>query len=148
MGSSNVHELGLCTLVYVSRSTLSLNGDAAEVMDIVQVANARNALLGVTGALVYTELHFAQVLEGSARAIDELMASIRNDQRHRDVTVVAEHKTSSRRFGSWAMAYAGPSPYLDRHLKPLIAPRPSDRPRVELVEALVATMQELQSEKL
>lgn len=145
MTSSNVHELGLSALVYVSRSTLSLDGDASAVDDIVTVANQRNAILRVTGALVYTELHFAQVLEGAAQSIGELMDSILHDPRHCDVTVVAEHKSTSRRFGSWAMAYAGPSPYLDRHLKPLISPRSSDKPRAELVEALITSIRQLQA---
>lgn len=146
MTSSNVHELNLSLLVYVSRSTLSIDGDAAVVEDIVKVANIRNALLRVTGALVYTELHFAQVLEGPAPAIEKLMASIRQDQRHTDLTVVAEHKAASRRFGAWEMAYAGPSPFFDRHLKPLIAPRPSDRPQTELVERLITSMLRLHAE--
>lgn len=146
MTAPNVHEMNLSVLVYVSRSTLSIDGDAAVVEDIVRVANARNALLRVTGALVYTELHFAQVLEGPALAIQKLMTSIRQDQRHTDLTVVAEHKVTARRFGAWEMAFVGPSPYFDRHLKPLIAPRPSERPQTELVERLITSIQRLHTE--
>jgi hypothetical protein len=146
MSKSNVRELSLYTLVYVSRSALSIEGDAA-VDEIVKVANYRNAKLRVTGALVYTEIHFAQVLEGSKAAIAELMNSILGDQRHQDVTVVAEHKISHRRFPDWAMAYSGPSPYLDRNLKPLIAPRSWDKDRTELVERLINSIQRLQAER-
>lgn len=147
MSLSNVRELDLCTLVYVSRSELSIDGDKASIEEIVAVANARNAQLRVTGALVYTEIHFAQVLEGPRTAIAELMTSIRRDQRHCDVTVVAEHRITARRFSDWAMAYSGPSPYLDRHLKPLIAPRLSDKSQPELVELFITSIKRLQAER-
>jgi hypothetical protein len=147
MSLSNVRELDLCILVYVSRSELSIDGDIASVEEIVAVANARNAQLRVTGGLVYTETHFAQILEGPKAAIAELMTSIGRDQRHCDVTVVAEHRIAARRFPEWAMAYSGPSPFLDRHLKPLIAPRLSDKGRQELVELLITSIKRLQAER-
>lgn len=117
---SNVRELGLSSLIYVSRSSLSLDGDAEATEVIVATSIARNSPLKVTGALVYTELSFAQVLEGPAAAIRELMRSISNDDRHGDVTIVAEQRVSTRTFGAWSMAYDGPSPFLDRHIKPLL----------------------------
>lgn len=67
MNSSNIHQLGLSSLVYVSRSTLALDGDAQAVNEIACSANARNAHLGVTGALLYTELHFAQLARGQCK---------------------------------------------------------------------------------
>jgi hypothetical protein len=145
MGLSNVHELGLTSLLYVSRSTLPINGDAEALEEIIGVATTRNPPLRVTGALVYTQLHFAQLLEGPARSIEELMASIRRDQRHRDVMVVAEHSMATRKFSAWAMAYSGPSPYLDRQIKQLISPISSKEERVRLSETLIAAMQRLHS---
>ena len=50
MSSSNVSELPLCLLVYISRSTLSVDGDAEEVDRILDIAIARNGPLRVTGA--------------------------------------------------------------------------------------------------
>ena len=145
--NANVHDLGLSSLVYVSRSRLPVEGDADALNDIINVAISRNRPLRVTGALIYTELHFAQVLEGSLHAIDELMSSIRKDERHRDVTVVAKQVISARIFADWAMAYSGPSPYLDRHVKPLISPATAKEDRSPLVGALIANMQRLYVER-
>lgn len=147
MSPFNLHELGLSSLVYVSRSSLALNGDNDAVDEIVSIANSHNRTLRMSGALIYTELHFAQLLEGPACAIDELMRSIRRDERHCDVTVVAEQKISTRKFKDWAMAYSGPSPYLDRYIKRLISPATAEEERLPLVEHLITFMQRLDTER-
>jgi hypothetical protein len=65
--------LGLTTamtirsLLYVSRSRVAMPGGAAVVNAIVQGAVAWNGANGVTGALLFTERHFAQLLEGRTR---------------------------------------------------------------------------------
>lgn len=143
MQTSNVSELALSSLVYVSRSALAIDGDAREIDRIVEVSVARNRSLRVTGSLLYTQLHFAQVLEGPAPAIANLMASIASDQRHCDVTVVAETRIASRRFANWSMAYAGPMPYFDRQLKPLMNPLTTGAQSKQMVERLVSNLRQL-----
>lgn len=147
MTSYNVRELGLSKLVYVSRSKLAVDGDASEVDGIVDLAVARNSDLRVTGALLYTQLHFAQVLEGPRQAVTELFARIAKDPRHCDVTIVAEEKISGRLFPYWSMAYAGPIPYLDRQLKPLLSPLTSHERRLQLADRLVHDLQRIQVEQ-
>jgi len=139
----NVCEIGLVTLMYVSRSSLSLKGDYEEIEDIVQTAVPHNVKIQVTGALIYTEVHFAQVLEGPRAAVHKLMQSIGRDRRHSDVTVVSQHRIRNRRFGSWSMAYNGPSPYLDRHVKPLVAGSYLPRQGEETVERLFSNIKRL-----
>jgi Sensors of blue-light using FAD. len=141
--SGNVCGLGLVALMYVSRSSLPLKGDYEAIEDIVQTAVSRNAKLQVTGALIYTEVHFAQVLEGPPAAVHQLMQSIGRDRRHSDVTVVAQHRIRNRRFGSWSMAYNAPSPYLDRHVKPLVAGPYLRRQGEETVERLFSNIKRL-----
>lgn len=141
MNRSNVHELGLMSLIYVSRSTLAIEGDADAVNEIVSKSNSRNGPQRVTGAMIYTELHFAQVLEGPSRAIEELMSKIRRDKRHRDVTVLEQKTVAKRKFEDWAMAYSGPSPHLDRHIKPLISPVTLESDRLALLERLITFME-------
>lgn len=138
--TSNVHEIRLTRLLYVSRSALPPGGESA-VNQIVEVSTRRNAVLQVTGALTYTGLHFAQVLEGPGRGINELMASIQCDERHRDLTVVARQKATARRFTGWAMAFAGPSPYLDRQLKRLLSPLTTAVQMADQAEDVIAAMQ-------
>ncbi len=111
----------LRSLLYVSLSNLNLPGEAAEIDRIVGIARARNAALGITGALLFTETRFAQVLEGASAAVGEVMALIERDPRHRDIHVVLDEEITARRFDRWSLAYSGSSLVLDRKLKPLFA---------------------------
>lgn len=111
----------ITSLLYVSRSQPELAAKPGEVEQIVNLARTRNAERGITGAIIFTEAHFAQVIEGRKSAVDELMRSLRADKRHRDIAIVAVETIRERRFPQWAMAYSGPSFYVDRHVKPLLA---------------------------
>lgn len=103
-------------LLYVSESRLKLPDQEGEVDRIVHWSRSRNADLDVTGALVFTERHFAQYLEGPEAAIDALMASIGRDPRHREVRIVFRRPLAQRRFPTWALAYAGPSTFVAAHV--------------------------------
>lgn len=136
----------LASLVYGSRSALPRAGREWLVKDIVDCAILRNSDLGITGALVYTELHFAQILEGPASSLTLLMSTIRRDNRHRDIRILSENRIASRTFAGWSMAYAGPSPYLDRHIKRLLGPFRCKADHLKLCDQLIAEMLRL-SEK-
>jgi hypothetical protein len=110
----------ISSLLYVSRSLLRQPDEAREIDNILAVARTRNANLNLTGALAFTETHFAQVLEGSRSAIDELMESIRRDRRHTDIQVTRVETLPERRFPDWRMAYSGPSIFVTNRIKPLL----------------------------
>ena len=57
----SLHESQLISLFYVSRSSLQESKAQEEVSNIVSFALSNNAGLSVTGALLYTGAHFAQV---------------------------------------------------------------------------------------
>src|SRR4051812_6933757 len=113
--------MGIRCLLYVSESCLSWPEDAAQIDEIVAGARRRNERLSLTGALIYTRTHFAQVLEGGKPAIEEVMASIRADVRHRNIQTVADQPLTKRHFPNWTMAYSGPSFYVDRQIRPLLS---------------------------
>lgn len=113
--------MGIRCLLYVSESCLKWPDDAHQVDAMVAVSRARNAELSLTGALIYTRTHFAQVLEGRAADIAALMEVIRADPRHRNICVVADEPLHARHFPDWSMAYSGPSFYVDRQIKPLLS---------------------------
>jgi hypothetical protein len=119
------------SLLYVSRSLIAPTDREAIVADIVTVSHSRNASVGVTGALISTEAAFAQILEGPAAAVDELMLRIRRDSRHTDVAVVLVEEVAHRRFPDWAMAYRGAVAYLRGDIQPLLEHpgRPDAEPR-------------------
>jgi hypothetical protein len=109
------------SLLYVSQSLLDRSRATAEVENIVRVSQSRNAVLSVTGALIFTEVHFAQLLEGPRENVDALMASICNDHRHKDVTVLERNMIPARRFTDWSLAYSGPASYVAEAVEEALA---------------------------
>lgn len=104
------------SLLYVSRSLLPTHHDDHVVDTIVKLGQARNAYLGVTGALIFTHIHFAQYIEGSRSDVDILMESIRYDRRHTDIEILNKAVTSQRMFSRWGLAYSGPSHFAERQI--------------------------------
>lgn len=92
----------LSRALYLSRATLI---SPAQIQDIVQVSRERNATVDVTGVLVFSGEHFAQVLEGSAPALGSLMASIRRDPRHVIVHEWPLAPAPERWYAEWSMGY-------------------------------------------
>lgn len=99
----------LFSLAYVSRSTLSSGQSEidAQIAAILQSARRNNQRLKVTGALLFTEGSFAQVLEGPQAAVEEIFEAIECDLRHNRVTMLHFHAVEGRSFADWDMAYAG-----------------------------------------
>lgn len=134
--------MGIRCLLYVSESCLSWPDDAHEVDDIVAGSRTRNEQLGLTGALIYTRTHFAQVLEGESASIDAKMASILADCRHRNLKVVADEVIEGRHFPDWTMAYSGPSFYVDRQIRPLLTDATDPARRRRAAAGLLAFIRE------
>ena len=109
------------SLLYVSRRCGNTIGCTAHVEDIVTVARSRNSALGVTGALVAAPDHFAQMLEGTAAAIDELMLSIAGDPRHEIIDVIDLAPRFNREFAGWSLVYCGESDYVSAMLSDAVA---------------------------
>jgi len=89
-------------LVYVSRAAPGL--DATEVYAIIRHAHAGNAVSGVTGALVFLDGWFVQLLEGPAAALDARLASIRRDPRHGGLELRQRERVHARVFAGQPMA--------------------------------------------
>lgn len=107
---------GIYSLLYVSRVVSASDDHAEDVARIVEVSTSRNADLAVTGALVSTQEHFSQILEGEREAVETLMRSIEADPRHTNVAVIEAQELPERTFARWSMAHVGPS----RELKQII----------------------------
>lgn len=132
----------LISLLYVSRSQIAPEHEERAIADIITVAQSRNAHLNITGALVFTQEQFAQVLEGSAAAVHEVMGSIRHDHRHTNVNIVAVDQIPRRRFEDWVLAYAGPSTYVERRIKPLLPHLQEVQKRSKAVDDLLSLVEE------
>jgi hypothetical protein len=95
--------LSVCQLFYVSSSARVYDG--AAIQDILQTARRRNRKLDVTGCLLFSGLHFAQVLEGIDSVVVPLAKRIASDPRHTNMRVLMESHRMEREYGDWSMGY-------------------------------------------
>jgi hypothetical protein len=114
------------SLIYVSRSLLMMPSQSAEIDQIVAVSARRNAQLGIRGSLLFTERHFAQLLEGPRDAVEEVMLSIESDHRHEQVTVIERRPIDGYRFVGWSLSYWGDAGYVDAQIGKLLESRAAD----------------------
>ena len=102
-------ELPLYSLAYVSSNNIAGTPREiqAHIQHILDSARNKNAERRVTGALLFSEGCFAQVLEGSREDVELLFETIRRDNRHRNVNVVEAIDIEQRSFAAWSMAFGG-----------------------------------------
>jgi hypothetical protein len=98
-------------LSYHSRNRLiGFTLDQTEaLMSILETSRSRNAAAGLTGALMFNEQRFVQILEGEKDAVEETFARIKRDARHTAITVIARGAERRRLFPGWTMAFVGRS---------------------------------------
>lgn len=107
----------MLSVTYVSQAVGSVAGDPETIArEIARASAPSNHALGVTGALIFTTAHFAQVLEGPPLAIENLLLKIGKDRRHRLVQVLQRRYVARRMFPEWSMAYAGGPVSLDKFM--------------------------------
>jgi hypothetical protein len=94
-------------LLYVSTTSHDLGPEAVNA--ILTSARANNAMLGITGLLLYVEGGFLQLLEGDELAVRELYMRIAADRRHLDTRVMLDREATTRSFPGWAMGFECPS---------------------------------------
>jgi len=101
----------LYRLVYYSRNAII--GDAATlaaaITSILTWSQANNQRVGITGALMFNSGCFAQVLEGSQSAVEDMFERIQQDDRHGDVSLLAFDPAPTRAFENWSMGFVGAS---------------------------------------
>lgn len=98
-------EAALRRVVYVSHALPDEPDMAATLASILDAARRNNARAGVTGALLYSERRFAQVLEGPPAAVEEIFETIQCDPRHDNVAVLKVTSPVMRAFADWSMAF-------------------------------------------
>ncbi len=92
----------------VSKTYLSKAVDVFSDHDLNQLlTNCRrnNAAASVTGALLYHNGYFMQLIEGQLDAINAIYDRIQADPRHEVLSVLFEDEISARFFPDWTMGY-------------------------------------------
>jgi hypothetical protein len=101
----------LYRLVYYSRNAIVGDAEAlaTAITSILAKSQVNNQRVGVTGALMFNSGCFAQVLEGSQSAVEEVFERIQQDERHGDVSLLAFDPAPARAFEDWSMGFVGAS---------------------------------------
>ena len=89
--------------IYFSASSTPMQVD--ELEDILEQAQSNNSRNGITGALVYIDGSFLQILEGEKDRVQTLMQKISKDFRHETVSILHEGEIAAAAFTEWKMAY-------------------------------------------
>lgn len=99
----------LHTIVYRSAPVFSgsVTDYLTEIDSIVATARRRNAEVSVTGAMLFNEDWFVQLLEGAEDSVRETFERIAADPRHDEVETLFDGSTTERRFPGWSMAFVG-----------------------------------------
>lgn len=92
----------LTAAMYVSQALTPF--DERALRQLERKAQATNFSLGVTGYLFFDAGRFVQYLEGEAMDVEEVLARIRYDSRHRILTTLRT-PIVSRRFPNWYMKW-------------------------------------------
>lgn len=102
-------------LAYVSDAQLVEPGQTVDeallqwhLQQILDAAKRNNGALQITGALLYSGGHFAQVLEGPQTAISDRYRRISQDTRHTNITPLIYEPAEERQFANWSMVLYGP----------------------------------------
>jgi hypothetical protein len=91
-------------LLYRSKATNTLG--SLHLFNMLSEARSKNATLGITGHLLYTEEVFVQCIEGPPESIASLWESLQRDPRHHAIELLARGPLAQRRFSEWTMAFS------------------------------------------
>ncbi len=89
-------------LIYVSIDTREVT-NPIRAADILAEARRNNARDDITGVLTFTGGRFVQILEGRNERLEDLLARLAVDHRHRDLKILARRTITHRDFHGWDM---------------------------------------------
>lgn len=102
----------LYNVVYCSRASADV--DDAAVTRIIETSQRRNRERSITGLLVFGSGIFFQWLEGPREQVEQLMALLKTDARHREVVSLSEsEEVRERMFTDWDMERVSPDDIRD-----------------------------------
>ena len=93
-------------LLYVSNTAHQIS--VGDLDDILTASRRNNAMLGITGLLLFIDCGFLQILEGEERAVRELYTHISSDPRHWNPKLMLDREVPARAFPNWSMGFERP----------------------------------------
>lgn len=94
-------------LVYYSENRILPANLEGEIETILASSRRNNALVGVSGVLMFNAGYFTQVLEGPQQTIESTFERIQQDRRHGNVHLLEFASAPERSFQTWSMAFIG-----------------------------------------
>ena len=93
----------MLSVIYVSAAAPDLEtNDIAALFEQAEANNRRDAL---TGALIYNDQNFMQLLEGPVAKVEACLARIRADLRHSGMIEIRRRLIDAREFAAFSMLY-------------------------------------------
>jgi hypothetical protein len=77
------------------------------LMRLLYHSYLRNTSAGVTGAFIFENNRFGQVIEGPRAQIEDLWEKIQKDTRHKNIHLVESKPIEHRSFSKWTMVFQG-----------------------------------------
>jgi hypothetical protein len=90
-------------LAYISSATQYPSEQ--DLLNLLTQARGRNLKQNITGMLLYDNATYIQVLEGDAKDVHEIFASIKKDKRNTGVVTLLEETIEQRSFPQWSMGF-------------------------------------------
>lgn len=90
-------------IAYTSTSLIPHDEVQTQIDHIVATAKYKNKKLDITGVLFFLNDCFLQIIEGDEENLNQLMRSIQNDSRHKDIDIVIDSAVEKRGFSQWNM---------------------------------------------
>ena len=72
---------------------------------MLEISRRNNALIDVTGMLVYRDGNFMQAIEGEEETILRLQEKIKRDPRHDGLITLLTQRIETRQFPAWSMGF-------------------------------------------
>jgi len=95
----------LIELTYVSEPAQEMS--CLGLMRLLYHSYLRNTSMGITGALIFENNRFGQVIEGPRTQIEDLWEKIQKDTRHKNIRLIESKSIENRSFSKWTMVFQG-----------------------------------------
>jgi len=95
----------LIELTYVSEPAQEMS--FLGLMRLLYHSYLRNTSMGITGALIFENNRFGQVIEGPRAQIEDLWEKIQKDTRHKNIHLIDSRPIVQRSFSKWTMVFQG-----------------------------------------
>ena len=93
----------LIELTYVSEPAQEMS--FLGLMRLLYHSYLRNTSMGITGALIFENNRFGQVIEGPRTQIEDLWEKIQKDTRHKNIRLIESKPIEQRSFSKWTMIF-------------------------------------------